>query len=307
MSRPTVIRLRLRDKENCETSQLLWFGSTSYWERGRPRPHSAEGGQEIDVSYSRTTCSRFALNAGEGARVPGNTSPLQSITPLRRLPVPAMLREFSQQIVREPPNITGRDIGIDVRELAHAGDNRAHHRVAENEAQSHLRHADADFRRNRLESFGALNTWNQVFRDEVDVAPVAFRPLALFGESAGQRAFVERHSGDHRRVHLDAGREKIILRILIEDVVDHLHRINQAALHCAHAIPGLPPIDADADCFNYSSTAKLVHLFRPAIVFGPGILPHMELDQIETIQAGVLQAAMDILVYVFRRKTVVKS
>src|SRR5258706_8187921 len=75
MSRRTVIRLRLRDKENCETSQLLWCGSTSYWERERPRPHSAEGAQEIDVSYSRTTCSRFALNAGEGARVPGNRSP----------------------------------------------------------------------------------------------------------------------------------------------------------------------------------------------------------------------------------------
>src|SRR5258707_2135397 len=134
--------MRVQDQENRETSQLLWFGSTSYWERGRPRPRSAEGAQEIDVSYS--TDDMFALrslNAGEGACVPGNTSPLKLITPLRRLPIPTMLREFSQQIVRQPPDITGRDIGIDVRDLAHSRNNRADDRMAEYEAQRHLRHA----------------------------------------------------------------------------------------------------------------------------------------------------------------------
>src|SRR5258706_11848822 len=103
-----------------------------------------------------------------------------------------------------------------MRELAHAGNDRADDWVAKDEAQSHLRHADSSWLGDRFEGVGALNTGDQVFRHEVNIAPVAFRPLAFFSERAVQRAFVKSHAGNYRHIYLDAGREKIIPRTLIE-------------------------------------------------------------------------------------------
>src|SRR6266404_5635392 len=188
------------------------------------------------------------MKASEGRKCGERTRPL--VTPLGGLPIPSMFREFSQQIVREPAGIARRDVGIDMRELAHAGNDRANDWVAKDKAQSHLRHADSSSLGDWFEGVGALDTGDQVFRYEVNIAPVAFRPLAFFSERAGQRAFVKWHAGNYRRIHLDAGREKIILRTLIEDVVDHLHRINQTALHRAYGVPGFPAVDADADSFD---------------------------------------------------------
>ena len=88
-----------------------------------------------------------------------------------------MRGKFGQQIIREPPHITRRDIRIDVRELAHAGNNRADDRVAENETQRHLRQADSVVLGDWFEGVGAFDGGIQVVRHEVDVAPVALRPL----------------------------------------------------------------------------------------------------------------------------------
>ena len=95
-----------------------------------------------------------------------------------------------------------------------------------------------------------MDTGDQIVRYEINVTPVAFWPFAVFGERARQRAFVKRHPRNHRDIHLNARGEKIVFRILIEDVVDHLHRINQSAAHRAHTIPGLPAIDTDAYSLN---------------------------------------------------------
>ena len=46
---------------------------------------------------------------------------------------------------------------------------------------------------------------------------------------------------------LAAGREQLVLRVLVEDVVDHLHGVDQPAAHGLDAVPRLPAVDADAD------------------------------------------------------------
>src|SRR5205823_6516445 len=92
-----------------------------------------------------------------------------------------------------------------------------------------------------------IDTRVQVFFDKVSVAPIAFGPAAFFGQRSRQRAFVERYPRDDRYVHLCARGEQFIFRILVEDVVDHLNRINLSAFHCAHTVPWFPTIQTNAD------------------------------------------------------------
>jgi hypothetical protein len=55
-----------------EVSDLI--RATCYWERGRPRPQAV-----ARQTFERKTHSRFALNAGEGARVPSTKTQTDSL------------------------------------------------------------------------------------------------------------------------------------------------------------------------------------------------------------------------------------
>ena len=67
----------------------------------------------------------------------------------------------------------------------------------------------------------------QVRLREVAVAPVRLRPAALERHRVGQAPLVERHPGDDRHAELPAGREELVLRRLVEDVVDDLDRVDR--------------------------------------------------------------------------------
>ena len=68
----------------------------------------------------------------------------------------------------------------------------------------------------------------QVFRYKIAVAPVAFRPVAVFGQRPSQAAFIERYSGNYPYIVLAAEWKKFVFRVLVEDIVDDLDRINVA-------------------------------------------------------------------------------
>ena len=52
--------------------KVVWPEETTYyWERGRPRPHSVRSTLRVNL-LDDVAVSRFALIAGEGARVPSN-------------------------------------------------------------------------------------------------------------------------------------------------------------------------------------------------------------------------------------------
>ena len=95
-----------------------------------------------------------------------------------------------------------------------------------------------------------LDAGLEILRHEVGVPPIADGPGAVQCKRAGKSAFVKRHPGNHSHVVLAAGGKQFVLRGLIEDVVDDLHRVNQAALDRLHAVEGFPTIDADADGVN---------------------------------------------------------
>src|SRR5678815_3028121 len=91
------------------------------------------------------------------------------------------------------------------------------------------------------------------------------------------------------------------LWILIEDVVNHLHRINLASLNSSDAIPGLPTIETDTNRLNQTLAAKVVEFVEPPIVSQPFIVPGVKLHEIETLQSRVFQTAMSKLFDMIRR------
>src|SRR2546421_8433368 len=132
-----------------------------------------------------------------------------------------------------------------------------------------------------------IDTGIQVLFNEINIAPVAFGPAALFRQSSCHRSFVERHARDDRHVHLGARWEQFIFRILIEDVVDDLDRVDLSAFHCAYAVPWLPTIQTNADCIDEFLTTQIIDAIEPTIVAQPLIIPRVKLNSVETLHITV--------------------
>ena len=73
---------------------------------------------------------------------------------------------------------------------------------------------------------------------EVEVAEVALGERRLGRDRPGQAALVERHAGEDADVVLAARGEELVLRALVEDVVDHLHGVDEARATSASAVSG---------------------------------------------------------------------
>lgn len=77
--------------------------ATCYWERGRPRLQSVRSTLKSshDWTTSKQSCSRFALNAGEGARAPSHKSCRKHpIDPLPFFASSCALSKCNQRTVR---------------------------------------------------------------------------------------------------------------------------------------------------------------------------------------------------------------
>ena len=199
----------------------------------------------------------------------------------------------------------GRNVGFDVAALAHAGNDGAYIGIAKDKAQRHLRQGVA-CGNERPERFGVGHAVFQIFRDKVSVAPIAFRPGAIDGQRAGERAFVEWDTGDHGDVFHAADGEERVFGILVENVVDDLDGVGDTFKHSANAVARLPAIDADADGFGFAGGAQLFHRAREAFVVEPAVFPSVKLDEIEFFDAEIGEAFVDVRFDVLRRITIVE-
>jgi hypothetical protein len=86
-----------------------------------------------------------------------------------------------------------------------------------------------------------------------------------------------------------AGGKQLVLGSLVEDVVDHLHGVDQAGAQRAQAVLRLPAIDADAHGATSLSLFSDRHGALPALVVGPRVVPGVELQEIERVDADVLE------------------
>src|SRR3712207_8119905 len=82
---------------------------------------------------------------------------------------------------------------------------------------------------------------------EVVVAEVALIEGCLGRDPARQGPLVEGHPDDDADVVLYAGRKELVLGALIEDVVDHLHRVHHTRLYEPHGVRGLVVVYRDAE------------------------------------------------------------
>ena len=77
---------------------------------------------------------------------------------------------------------------------------------------------------------------------------------------AAEAAFIQRHAGNHPHIQFLANGKQLIFRRLVEDVVDHLHHIDQSGMQRLDAVLRLPAVDAQSKEANPSCR---VSVFRP--------------------------------------------
>src|SRR5439155_5242373 len=138
----------------------------------------------------------------------------------------------------------------------------------------------------------AVDTLLEVLGPEVAAAKIPLGPGGLLGQRAGEASLIEWHARDHRDVELAAEREELVLRGLIEDVVDHLHRVDDSGTQRFESIPRLPAVETDADGSNQSLSLEIQHRALPPLVVGPRILPYVELHQVHPPGAEVLECLL---------------
>src|SRR5579864_8241955 len=126
-----------------------------------------------------------------------------------------------------------------------------------------------------------LNGISEIFWIEIPRTPIALGEFRVLGQLPAKAAFVKRHSCDHANVQLLARWKKFILRRLIENVVDHLHRIHKPGSHRLDPVPWLPSIQAQAEGANRSVFLQFLYRLAEIGFVGPAIVPDMKLQHVD--------------------------
>ncbi len=101
-------------------------------------------------------------------------------------------------------------------------------------------------------------------------------------------------------------RKEFVFGILIEDVVDDLHRVDDSRGQGTQHVGGLPPVDADADRAHQSFFLQLRRRTLPPVVVGPRVAPDVKLLKIDRRDADVCEALLGVLADVVRRIDVIE-
>src|SRR6266487_889217 len=118
---------------------------------------------------------------------------------------------------------------FDMPRLSHAWNHGTDVWALQDMAEGQLGHRHV--RRNRRpEPLDPFEGWKKVLRAEVDVAEVSAGPARLSCERTREAAFIERHASDDRDVFLATDGKQLILRVLVEHVVNDLNRVDQSRI-----------------------------------------------------------------------------
>src|SRR5215212_11134953 len=161
--------------------------------------------------------------------------------------VPAVRLQALNLVIGQALAVADGHVPLDVADRAHARDHSGYRRVAEDVAQRHLRDlvlGDAEL---GDDGSHALVDLLLAAAAEVVVAEVVLVEGDLRRDPAGQRTFIERNPYDNADVVLPAGGKELVLWALVEDVIDHLHRVNYARLYEPHGVGRLVVVYGDAE------------------------------------------------------------
>src|SRR6516165_9594832 len=222
------------------------------------------------------------------------------LAPSGRLADPAVLLQFAVEHRGQGTLVARGEVGFDVPDFAHAWNDGRDVGVIEDEAESHFGHRRSGGNQ-RLEGVGTRHARAEIFRNEVGAAPVVGGPGSLERKGSGEGAFVERYAGDDGDILRAAGGEELVFGVLVEDVVDDLHGVDEAGFDGADAVAGLPAVHADADSADFAAGPKLLDGANGTLFIEPAVFPGVVLDEVEGSDADVRKTLFNVLKNVFGR------
>src|SRR5918999_5557407 len=218
--------------------------------------------------------------------------------------LPAVGVEPLDLLARQPAAVARGGVALDVADRAHARDHGRDRVVGEHVAQGGLGDPlarDPEVVDDRLHAVGDLLLAVAV---EVAGAEVALGELAVGVDRAGQAALVERHPREHADVVLlDCG-EQLVLRALVEDVVDHLDGVGEAGAHELQGGGRLVVVDRDPEVADLALLLERVDRLAPVALLEPVVVPDVELLHVDRLEPEVAQAHLRALADVRARERV---
>jgi|GEM_PF-6788299 len=124
---------------------------------------------------------------------------------------------------------------------------------------------------------------------EILVAPVARRKGRIRPDGAGQRALVKRDTGKDTHIVRPAGGKQAVFGRLVEDVVDRLHGVYLSRFHKGNRPVRFVLADGNPEIGDLALLLESLKGGIPFILTGPLRIPHMQLDQVDTIHPQVPQ------------------
>jgi hypothetical protein len=107
----------------------------------------------------------------------------------------------------------------------------------------------------------------------------------------GQRALVERHAGQDADAALQARRQELVLRALVEDVVDDLHGVDDAGLDQPERVGRLVVVDRHAEEADLALVLERLDDLEPVALAHPVVAPDVQLLQVDRVRAEVAERA----------------
>ena len=193
---------------------------------------------------------------------------------------------------RQAAAVAHRHVALDVADRAHAGDDRRDLGEGEHVAQrglGELPALDAQVLDDRLH---VLLDLLRAVAPEVARAEVALRERAVGRDRSRQAALVERDAHDHADVALAHRGVQLVLRALVEHVVDHLHGVDPAGAHQLQR--GVRPVVVDRHAEGADLALLLERLdgLEPIALLQPGVVPDVELLHVDDVEPEVAQAGL---------------
>jgi hypothetical protein len=112
----------------------------------------------------------------------------------------------------------------------------------------------------------------------------AFRERGVRGDPAGEAALVEGDPDDDADDVLGAGGKQVLLRGLVERVVDDLDRVDVAAAHQVQGVVRLVVVDRHAEEPDLPLPLEILDGLQPVAAVHPLVAPDVELEQVERLQ-----------------------
>src|SRR5215211_6022330 len=212
--------------------------------------------------------------------------------------VPAVALEYSHLVLREPLAVADGRVALDVTHGAHAGDDARHGGMAQDIAERYLGYVVLARPELGDDGLHALVDFLFAVAAEVVVAEIAFFEGDIGRDPARQGTLIERHPDYDADVVLQAGGKELVLRALVEDVVDHLHCVYRASLDEPHRVRRLVVVYGDAESADLTFPFQVLDRLEPVPLADPVILPDVELLHVDGVQPQVGEALLRTLLYV---------